>query len=89
MTALKTKRISEIRKARNLSRPKLAKLMGVTERQVSRLEGALPWKGEFTEDMLLRLATALQVTPEFLLGYEPVSLLSAAPIEHGKSCSCC
>lgn len=89
MLSISPQKIQELRRARGFGRSKLAKLSGLTERQVARLEGALPWKGELTSGMALRIASALQVQPETLLGDQPLTemdLVSAAPT---SSCSCC
>ncbi|WP_417250648.1 helix-turn-helix domain-containing protein [Celeribacter sp.] len=89
MLSIPPERIQELRRARGFGRTKLAKLSGLTERQVARLEGALPWKGELTSDMTLRLAAALQVQPETLLGDEPLTELDMAAQQKTSSCSCC
>ncbi|MDB6178232.1 helix-turn-helix transcriptional regulator [Paracoccus sp. Z330] len=89
MIAIEPGRITEIRKARGIGRPKLAKMASLTERQISRLEGALPMKGEFTQDMLLRLAAALHVRPEVLTDTGPLTDADFDAVPQGKSCGCC
>ena len=73
MFTIQPKRLTEIRKARGVGRPRLAKLSGLTERQIARLEGAIPSKGIDTEDTILRLASALQVRPETLMSTEALT----------------
>jgi len=89
MLAVEPKRVSEIRKVHGISRPKLAKLSGLSERQVARLEGALPAKGVFTQDMLLRLAGALHVRPEALTSDLPLADADFDAVPAKKSCGCC
>ena len=64
------KRVKTIRKARKIGRPKLAKLIGLTERQVAKLElretQALP------DTTVERLSVALQVPVLTLTGEFPV-----------------
>lgn len=67
-TTIDPRTLATLRKARKFGRPRLAKLAGLTERFVTRLEGTAPLKGELTQDMLLRIADALQVRPEVLTG---------------------
>ncbi|SNT75397.1 helix-turn-helix domain-containing protein [Paracoccus seriniphilus] len=89
MLTILPERVQELRRARGLGRSKLAKLSGLTERQVARLEGALPWKGELTADMANRIAAALQVQPETLLGDQPLTEVDLAAAPRTRSCSCC
>lgn len=60
--------LKTVRKARKIGRPKLAKLAGLTERQIARLEGAGSSTGTLPSDTVLRLAGALQVPAETLTG---------------------
>lgn len=89
MLTILPERVQELRRARGLGRSKLAKLSGVTERQVARLEGALPWKGQLTPGMVQRIAAALQVQPETLLGDQPLTEFDMAAPPRSSSCSCC
>ena len=88
MTLIAPDRLTQIRKMRGIGRPKLAKLSGLPERQIARLEGALPLKSEPSEEMLKRLSHALRVRPEAFSGDAP---LTDADFEfaHATSCSCC
>ena len=79
--------LKSLRKARKLGRPKLAKMSGLTERQVARLEGAAPDRG-VDADSVARLAVALHVAPGVLTGAEAVTDLDlATPAK--PSCGCC
>jgi len=60
--------LKTVRKARKIGRPKLAKMAGLTERQIARLEGAGAMGGTFPSDTVLRVAAALQVPAETLTG---------------------
>lgn len=89
MLKIQHQKVQELRRARGFGRSKLAKLSGLTERQIARLEGALPWKGELTSDITMRVARALQVQPETLLGDQPLTELDLAAAPKASSCSCC
>ncbi|MCZ4354866.1 helix-turn-helix domain-containing protein [Roseovarius aestuarii] len=89
MLTIPPERVQELRRARGMSRTKLAKLSKLTDRQIVRLEGALPWKGELTTDVVLRIAAALQVQPESLLGDQPLTEFDFAAPPKASSCSCC
>ncbi|MEL6689988.1 MAG: helix-turn-helix transcriptional regulator [Pseudomonadota bacterium] len=84
---LDTTRIKSIRKARKIGRPKLAKLTGLTERQVTKLETTAPATA-VDHATALRLSLALDVPLPTLTGEFEISeedLTQAAP----KSCGCC
>jgi len=89
MLTIPPERVQELRRARGFTRSKLAKLSGLTERQVARLEGALPWKGELNSAVMLRVAAALQVQPETLLGDQPLNEFDLATAPKASGCSCC
>ena len=86
-TMINPESLKTIRKARKLSRPRLARLTGLTERQVARLEGGVPARDNLSSAMVLRVAQALQV--------DPLDLSGEAPTDHEiqpmskSSCSCC
>ncbi|MCT4553207.1 MAG: helix-turn-helix domain-containing protein [Pelagimonas sp.] len=84
-------RLKTLRKARKLGRPKLAKLAGLTERQITRLESGAEAKGALPDATLARLALVLQVPEEALSGVLPLSEADLGPIpaSTGSSCSCC
>ncbi len=83
-TTLKT-----IRKARKLGRPRLARMAGLSERQLSKLEGAArthPLKA----DAITRLATALGVPEAVLTGDMAVSETDLTPMAETKcTTGCC
>lgn len=72
-TLIAPDRLNGVRRARKLGRSRLAKLTGMTERQLARLENAGPVAGDLTADTLNRLASALQVAPEILTGEAPLN----------------
>ena len=64
--AIMPDRLKTVRKARKIGRPKLAKMSGLSERQLARLETT---KGlGLPDDFLIRLADALHITPLALTG---------------------
>ena len=89
MFTIQPKRLTEIRKARGVGRPRLAKLSGLTERQIARLECAIPSKGIDTEDTILRLASALQVRPETLMSTEALTSEDFLVVPQSRCCSRC
>ena len=89
MFTIQPKRLTEIRKARGVGRPRLAKLSGLTERQIARLEGAIPSKGIDTEDTILRLASALQVRPETQMSTEALTSEDFLVVPQSRCCSRC
>ncbi len=80
--------LKTIRKARKLGRPRLARLAGMTERQIARLEGACGAPGGISWDAVARIATALPVPPGTLTGDLPVAESDLSPAAE-KSFSCC
>jgi len=83
-------RLKTIRKARKIGRSKLAKLSGVTQRQIARIErGSI----EFTavDDLPLKqISAALKISPETLAGDIPLTDADLQPIMT-SSCNsgCC
>lgn len=59
-------RVKTLRKARKIGRPKLAKLTGLTERQLTKLESSAGT--DLPEPSVERLADALNITPMVLTG---------------------
>ncbi|GIT91066.1 hypothetical protein JANAI62_15210 [Jannaschia pagri] len=87
-TNVLAERVKTIRKARKIGRPKLSKLVGVTERQVTRIEtGQMP---VLPEALALRLSDALQVPVQALTGDVPLTDadLTEAPVSTCTS-GCC
>ncbi|MEM8570046.1 MAG: XRE family transcriptional regulator [Pseudomonadota bacterium] len=74
MTALviDSEKLKTIRKARKLGRGRLAKLSGLTERQIARLEGSVPLVGSGGAQAIERLSAALGVPPGALSGDLPL-----------------
>lgn len=80
--------LKTLRKSRKIGRPKLAKLSGLTERQVARFEGATGSETAATGEVIARLTAALGVSAEVLIGTSALTdydLVSAPK----PSCSCC
>ena len=66
------RKIECIRELRGIKQIRLAKLMGVTQQTVSKLERS----EEVDEDRLLKVATALGVTPEIIRNFNEESLFT-------------
>ncbi len=82
--------LKDIRKARKLGRPKLAKLSGLTERQLARLEGAATMRGDLPVAALSALAQVLQVPEAVLTGDLPVTADDLQPARKSTcSSGCC
>ncbi|MFY0618789.1 helix-turn-helix transcriptional regulator [Shimia sp.] len=81
--------LKTLRKARKLGRPKLAKLAGLTERQVARLEGAAPMRDALAQDSVLRIAAALGVSAEVLFGDAPLTDFDLQPAAKSSCTSGC
>jgi len=79
-------RLKTIRKARKIGRPKLAKLSGLTERQVAKLEGA---SGDLPEKTVEKLSSVLQVPSLVLTGDLPLSDSDFAPATKSTCTSGC
>lgn len=84
-------RLNSVRRARKLGRPKLAKLAGVTERQIARLEGSEPLSRELTHNLVARIAAALQIAPEVLTGEAPLTEADLSQASATPTCrtGCC
>lgn len=80
-------RVKALRTSRKIGRPKLAKMTGLSERQIAKLEST---KGIVTVPTvaLERLAHALQITPLVLTGDLEMVQDDLAPAKP-SSCSCC
>lgn len=81
--------LKTVRKARKIGRTRLAKLTGLTERQITRLETG---KGaRISQTALNQISVALQVPPEVFTGEQPITdddLLPASEVCQ-TGCSCC
>ena len=89
-TTIDAEKLKTIRKARKLGRPKLAKLSGVTERQIARLEGAAPMREAVSVATIERISVALQVPAGTLTGALQIIDSDLEPVSKaGGGCSCC
>ena len=79
--------LKTIRKARKLGRPRLARMAGVSERQLSRLEQAAG--GAMKADTVTRLAMALEVPEAVLTGAMPMAEADLTPMATSKCTSGC
>lgn len=86
--AIDADRLKAVRKARKTGRPKLAKLAGITERQVAKIEAKAV--AAVSEGVLLRLSDALQVPAPALTGDFPLIQDDLEPMA-AKTCrnGCC
>lgn len=83
-------RVKQVRTARKIGRPKLAKLTGLTERQIAKIEGEAPAKVSVTDGVAVKLAGALQLPVGALIGELQLLEEDLAPIVvHGSGCGCC
>lgn len=89
MPIIHPERLTQIRRVRGLGRPRLAKLTGLTERQIARLEGAVASDGTCTEEIIQLLASVLEVRPELLTSPEELTVEDLLGTQHPRSCSCC
>lgn len=80
-------RLKPLRTARKIGRPKLAKLVGLTERQLSKLE-ATKGAANLPEITVEKLSIALQVPTPALTGDLPLIEDDLQPAQK-SSCSCC
>lgn len=87
--AIQPEILKTVRKARKLGRPRLAKLAGLTERQIARLEGAAPLKGGLNGDTVLKVATALNVPTGVLAGTIPLADEDLTPASESKCTNGC
>lgn len=80
-------RVKTVRKARKIGRPRLAKLTGLSERQLAKIEtgdGA-----EISDDTVLRISDALRIPALALTGDFDLTEADLQPVQHGKGCGCC
>ena len=75
---IKTGRLKEIRKARKIGRPKLAKQVGITERQLAKIETSETAK--ISKNEISRLSHALQIPSMTLTGELQVTESDLQPI---------
>lgn len=75
---IQAERLKTIRKARKIGRAKLAKLSGLTERQVARMESAAPGAA-ISAALLAELSSSLQVAQQTLTGEIPMTEADLQP----------
>jgi len=85
---IQSDRLKAIRKGRKMGRPKLARLSGLTERKLAKIEsGALPQLPHLT---VVMLSQALQVPEPTLTGAFPIDPDDLKPIaKSGCTSGCC
>ena len=87
--AIVSEKLKTVRKARKIGRPKLAKLAGLTERQIARLEGAGSTPANLPNDTVARIATVLKVPAETLTGQLDLMDSDLVPASETKCTSGC
>ena len=84
---IKTGQLKSIRVARKIGRPKLAKQVGISERQLAKIEKSETAK--LSSNKVSRLSEALQITTMTLTGEYAVSESDLEPIKKPKSTTGC
>ena len=85
---IKTGQLKSIRVARKIGRPKLAKQVGISERQLAKIEKSETAK--LSSNTVSRLSEALQISTMTLTGEFPVSESDLQPIKKPKcTTGCC
>ena len=85
---IKTGQLKAIRVARKIGRPKLAKQVGITERQLAKIEKSETAK--LSINAVSRISEALQISSMTLTGEFPVVESDLHPIEKPKcTTGCC
>lgn len=83
-----SQKLKTVRKARKIGRPKLAKLSGLTERQIARLESSDPIVIAPSNSAVARIAEVLQVPVGALTGELGLIDDDLTPASE-KKCGCC
>ena len=81
--------LKAIRTARKVGRPKLAKLTGMTERQIAKLETSAAEQSEVSDTVMVRISDALKVPSDVLSGETPVCEADMIPMVSTKCASGC
>ena len=85
---IKTGQLKSIRVARKIGRPKLAKQVGISERQLAKIEKSETAK--LSSNTVSRLSESLQISTMTLTGEFPVSESDLQPIKKPKcTTGCC
>ena len=84
---IKSDRLKAIRKGRKIGRPKLAKLAGLSERKLAKIEAA--GLSVLPQATLAKLSDALQVPEPTLTGDFPITSDDLNPVEKTQCTSGC
>ena len=85
---IKSDRVKAIRKGRKVGRPKLAKLVGLTERKLAKIEAEA--SSILPRQTVTKLSTALQVPEPTLTGLLPLTKEDLEPVVKSKcTTGCC
>ncbi len=84
---IKTDQLKAIRIARKVGRPKLAKQLGITERQLAKIEKSDT--AILTTNIISRITKALQISSMTLTGEFPLIEKNLQPIKKPKCTSGC
>jgi len=84
---IKSERLKAVRKARKIGRPKLAKQVGITERQLFKIETSETVM--LTENAVSKLCQALQINIKTLTGELPMLEKDLRPLKKPQCVSGC
>jgi len=84
---IKSERLKAVRKARKIGRPKLAKQVGITERQLTKIETSEAVM--LTENAVSKLCQALQINIKTLTGEVPMLEEDLHPLQKPQCLSGC
>ena len=84
---IKSERLKAVRKARKIGRPKLAKQVGITERQLFKIETSETVM--LTENAVSKLCQALQINIKTLTGELPMLEEDLRPLQMPQCLSGC
>lgn len=84
---IKSERLKAVRKARKIGRPKLAKQVGITERQLTKIETSETVM--LTENAVSKLCQALQINIKTLTGELPMLEKDLRPLQKPQCVSGC
>ncbi len=88
-TDIDSTRLKTIRKGRKIGRPKLAKLSGISERNLARIESGATTNLQLNTDDVAKLAAALNVPVEVLTGEFDVEASDFEPVQKSTCTSGC
>ncbi|WP_108815750.1 helix-turn-helix domain-containing protein [Loktanella sp. Alg231-35] len=84
---IKSDRLKAIRRGRKIGRPKLAKLSGLTERMLAKIEAET--QSSLPQSTVAKLSVALQVPELTLTGDFPLSEEDVKPVKKSQCTSGC